>query len=80
VSFMRTDVLRVISSKSEKDRRLPSRARRLAVLPDLVDQWAQFDGQRFVVCQVPRNVLSAPTDLRIRLARTGRSSIPREIQ
>ena len=46
---MRTDVLRVISSKSEKDRRLASRARRLAVLPDLVDQWAQFDGQRFVV-------------------------------
>ena len=52
----------------------------LAVVAYLVDDLSKRVPRDFVGEEIGGNVFSAPTDLRIRSARTGRSSTPREAQ
>jgi len=52
----------------------------LAIRPDLAGNIPKRIPRGFVGEKIGGNVFSAPTDLRVRSARTGRSSMPRAAQ
>src|SRR4029077_20652784 len=79
-----TDLLRVMISKSENFTFNVTVRPRLPVLSQWrqtlsISGWSSATMASRSVRSL-ENVFSAPTDFRIRLARTGRSSTPREIQ